>query len=636
MIFSCRDIQKSFGVDTVLAGVSFLLEEGEKAAVVGVNGAGKTTLLKIITGEMAADGGETVLKKGASLGYLAQMKDLNLQNTIYEELLTVFAPVIAMEADIRETERQMAGAEGEALERLMERYARLNHAFEAQKGFEYKSRIRGVIKGLGFSEAEFDEPLTHLSGGQKTRISLGKLLLTSPDLLLLDEPTNHLDIESVSWLEDSFLKSYPGSVLVISHDRYFLDKTATKIIEIENGKSTVYHGNYTYYAFKKEADREIKLKQYLDQQKEIKRQQEVIRQLRSFNREKSIKRAESREKLLQKVEKLEKPENAPEKMRIILEPALTSGNEVLHVENAAKSFDSSPLFRNISLDLARGDITALIGANGIGKTTLFRMITGEAPYDVGFIKLGTNVVIGYYDQEYALLHEDKTIFDEISDTYPKLKNTEIRNVLAAFVFTGDDVFKPIATLSGGEKGRVALAKLMLSNANFLMLDEPTNHLDMFSKEILEEALRNYTGTVFYISHDRYFINNTADQILELTPDGINRYLGNYDDYMAKKAAFLTNSPETARQQDIDPVSESKEDWKRKKEREAEERKRQSRLNRLEKEIAETEAQIAACDQALSRQDVYTDHVKAQEAFDKKQRYETALEILYEEWTALSE
>lgn len=636
MIFSCKDIKKSFGVNTILENVSFILEEGEKAAVVGVNGAGKTTLFKIITGEMSHDGGEIILKKSAKIGHLSQMKDLNLNNSIYKEMLTVFDDIIKTEDEIRQIEKQMAGLKGEELEKILERYSRLTHYFEEEKGFEYKSRIRGVMKGLGFTEAEFNEPIMHMSGGQKTRISLGKLLLTSPDLLLLDEPTNHLDIESVSWLEESFIKNYSGSVLVISHDRYFLDKTVTKIIEIENGKSNVYNGSYTYYAFKKEADREIRLKQYMDQQKEIKRQQEVIKQLKSFNREKSIKRAESREKMLAKMERVERPENAPEKMRIILEPSITSGNEVLHVENVSKSFDDI-LFKDISFDIARGEIVALIGANGIGKTTLFKMITESLGYNSGIIKLGTNVKIGYFDQEYALLNEDKTIFEEIADTYPKLKNAEIRNVLAAFVFVGDDVFKPVAALSGGEKGRVALSKLMLSNANFLMLDEPTNHLDMFSKEILEEALRNYTGTTFYISHDRYFINNTADKIIELTPTCVNIYLGNYDYYMEKKqyigAETITvpySAPSSASAED------TKDDWKQKKEKQAEERKRISRLQRLEVEIEKTEKKITDCDSKLALEEIYTDHIKAQETLVIKTKLETDLEALYDEWTLLQE
>ncbi|MDR2903845.1 MAG: ABC-F family ATP-binding cassette domain-containing protein [Clostridiales bacterium] len=630
MVFSCKNIQKTFGAAAVLSDISFVLEDGEKAAVVGVNGAGKTTFFKILTGELPSDGGEVMLRKSAKIGYLSQMKDLDTTNTIYREMLTVFEELIRTEEEIRRLEKEMAGLSGEELQKTMEKYSRLTHWFEEERGFEYKSRIRGVIKGLGFSEAEADGPIAHLSGGQKTRISLGKLLLTQPDLLLLDEPTNHLDIESVSWLEDSFIKNYPGSVLVISHDRYFLDKTVTKIIEIENGKSSVFQGSYTYYAFKKEAERESRLKQYLDQQKEIKRQQEVIQKLKSFNREKSIKRAESREKLLAKMERIDRPENAPEKMRMILEPALTSGNEVLHVENVKKAFDAHVLFENVSFDIARGEIVALIGANGIGKTTLFKMIAASLGHNGGIIKLGTNVHIGYYDQEYALLNEDKTVFDEIADAYPKLKNVEIRNVLAAFVFVGDDVFKPIAALSGGEKGRVALAKLMLSNANFLMLDEPTNHLDMFSKEILEEALRNYTGTVFYISHDRYFINNTADKIIDLTPKGIRLYLGNYDYYIEKKPTVA------AEVKAAEPADIAKDDYRQKKEKQAEERKRAARIQKLEKEIERTEQKIADCDEALAQPEVYTDHIKAQETLVKKTTHEKQLELFYEEWSSLQD
>ncbi len=631
MMLSCREIKKTFGVNIVLGNVSFIIEEGEKAAVVGVNGAGKSTLFKIITGEMPSDNGEITLKKGATIGYLSQMKDLDSNNTIYDEMLTVFDGIIKTEEEIRDIEKRMAGLSGQELEKAMERYSKLTHYFEEKSGFEYKSRVKGVIKGLGFSEEESVQPIAHLSGGQKTRVSLGKLLLTAPDLLLLDEPTNHLDIKSVLWLEDTFLKSYSGSVLVISHDRYFLDKTVTKIIEIENGCSTVYNGSYTYFAFKKEADRESQLKQYMDQQKEIKKQMEVIKQLRSFNREKSIKRAESREKLLSKMERIERPADAPDKMRIILTPSITSGNDVIHVENVSKSFDGQVLFKNASFDLYRGEIVALIGANGIGKTTLFKIINNAISKDSGAIRLGTNVNVGYYDQEYALLDDDKTIFDEISDTYPKLKNVEIRNALAAFMFTGDDVFKQISTLSGGEKGRVSLSKLMLSNANFLMLDEPTNHLDMLSKEILEEALRNYTGTVFYISHDRYFINNTADKVLELTSEGINCYMGNYDYYMEKKAlekAALADMPTRLAE------SEGKEDWRQKKEKQAEERKRLNRIEKLEKQISDTEEQISLCEQRLAEEDVYTNHVLASQICSDKEKLEKDLGQLYEEWESL--
>jgi len=627
MVFSCRGIQKAFGVEEILTDVTFTIQDGEKAAIVGVNGAGKTTLFRIVTDELPADSGELAFRKGARVGYLSQMTELDTERTTEAEFMSVFAGLTALEQEIRAAEQALVGLDGEALADAMARYSRLTESFEEQKGYEIKSRVRGVMKGLGFDDAEFALPIKHLSGGQKTRVSLGKLLLTSPDLLLLDEPTNHLDLESVAWLEDQFLKSFPGSVLVISHDRYFLDKTVTKIIEIENGRSAVYEGNYTYFAYKKEIDREIRLKQYLDQQKEIKRQEGIIQKFRSFNREKSIKRAESREKMLAKMERIERPADAPDRMRIVLEPSKRSGNDVCIGQDVSKAFDGETLFQSADFDIRRGEIVALVGPNGIGKTTLFKMILHQES-GAGHIKLGSNVEIGYYDQEYATLDEAKTIFQEISDAYPRMKDGEIRNTLAAFMFTNDDVFKPVAALSGGERGRVALAKLMLGNVNFLMLDEPTNHLDMFSKEILEEALRNYTGTVLYISHDRYFINNTAEKIWELSPNGITVYMGNYD-YYAEKRAYVQE--ETAA---VGNVSATKEDRRRKKEEQAEERRRQTRLDKLERDIADTEERIRELDALLGQEEVYANHARAQAVFQEKTEREAALQGMYEDWERL--
>jgi len=627
MVFSCRGIQKAFGVEEVLRDVTFTIQDGEKAALVGVNGAGKTTLFRIIMEELSADAGELSFRKAAKVGYLSQMTELDPENTIEQEFMSVFAELTALEQALRAAEHAMSGLSGQALEEAMTRYARLNDSFEEQKGYETKSRVRGVMKGLGFDDAEFALVTRYLSGGQKTRVSLGKLLLTAPDLLLLDEPTNHLDLESVSWLEDQFLKSYPGAVLVISHDRYFLDKTVTKVIEIEYGKSESYEGNYTLFAYKKETEREIKLKHYLDQQKEIKRQEEVIARLRSFNREKSIKRAESREKLLSKVERLERPAELNERMRIVLEPEKLSGVDVLIGEDVSKAFDDEVLFANARFDIQRGEIVAMVGPNGVGKTTLFKMILNQQT-ETGKIKLGSNVAIGYYDQEYATLDEEKTIFEEISDAYPKMLNGEIRNVLAAFMFTNDDVFKTVGTLSGGERGRVALAKLMLGNVNFLMLDEPTNHLDMFSKEVLEEALRNYTGTVLYISHDRYFINNTAEKIWELTPDGITVYMGNYDYYVEKREAARTVAVQTA---EAASASASKEDRRRKKEEQAEAKRIQTCLERLEKEIAGMEEKIKGIDERMTKEEVYANPTEAQKAYREKTEAEEELQTLYEEW-----
>ena len=626
MILSCKNIKMEFGAKTVLENISFTLEEGEKAAIVGVNGAGKTTLLKILTGELSPTGGEISLKKDISVGYMAQLEDINPENTIAEELTSVFARVIAAEEDMRALEREMAGQKGAALERSMEKYARLTHIFESGGGFEYKSRVKGVIAGLGFAkDAGLSAGL--LSGGQKTRLSLGKLLLSSPDLLLLDEPTNHLDIDSVSWLEDAFLSNYRGSVIMISHDRYFLDKLAAKTVEIEGGKSAVYNGNYSYYAYKKELDRETQLKHYMERQKEIKRQEGIIRMYRSFATEKMLIRAKSKEKLLAKVERLDRPEAPPAKMRIVLEPKIQSGNDVLTVNGLSKSFGDFRLFSGVNFEIKRGEAVALIGANGIGKTTLFKILMGEISGG-GSVRKGTNVTMGYFDQERAALDGRSTVFNEISDAYPYLRELEIRNLLAAFVFFGDDVFKEISKLSGGEKGRLALAKIMLGKYNFLLFDEPTNHLDMYSKEILEDAIRGYTGTIFYISHDRYFINNTADRILELGRDGVKSYAGNYDYYVEKKAAERAAAEPEAED------SAAKSNWARKKEARAEARKLQARLDRVEREIAETEAKIRECDEKLTSEEIGSNHVLAGAVYEEKVGLEERLAGLYEEWGEL--
>ncbi|MBP3628756.1 MAG: ABC-F family ATP-binding cassette domain-containing protein, partial [Anaerotignum sp.] len=567
MILACRQLHKAYGIDVILEKITFHIEEREKAAIVGVNGAGKTTLFKVLTGEISADGGEFYLKKDTSVGYLAQNIHIESDKTIYEEMLSVFEKIIQTEANLREMENEMGGLSGQALADKMEEYAALQHYFEQHDGYSYQSRMKGVLKGLGFTESDFNRPMNQLSGGQKTRVHLGKLLLSKPDVLLLDEPTNHLDIASIEWLED-FLRTYPGSVLIISHDRYFLDRIVTKVIEIENKKSYVDNGNYSFYWQQKEINREIQQKAYDMQQKEIKHQEDVIRTLRQFNREKSIKRAESREKVLDKMERIDRPDALPDQMRLTLTPFLTSGNDVLHAENLSKSYGGQKIFQGVSFDVKRSDKVAIIGPNGVGKSTLFRMLLKEVSSDSGLIRFGTNVFVGYYDQEQAKLDESKTIFEEISDSYPTLTQGQIRNMLAAFVFTGDDVFKPISALSGGEKGRVSLAKIMLSKANTLMLDEPTNHLDMFSKEVLESAINRYEGTCIYISHDRYFINKTAEKILELTPDGVILYNDNYDYYLEKKAERARNEAEKALQNSqkatttvaAQPISETKNDW----------------------------------------------------------------------------
>ena len=532
MILSCQNISKSFGTDEILKNVSFHIEANEKAAIVGINGAGKSTLLKIIMQKETPDTGEVILAKDATIGYLAQYQDVSGHRTIYEEVLDAKQNIIEMEERLRGMETQMNTLTGQELETLLDGYHRLSHEFELLGGYTYRSEVTGILKGLGFSESEFDRQMSELSGGQKTRVSLGKLLVTKPDVLLLDEPTNHLDMESIRWLE-GFLMNYKGAVVIVSHDRYFLDRVVTKVVEIFQHQGYVYQGNYTEFAKKKAKIREDLLKQYYNQQREIKHQEEVITKLKSFNREKSIKRAESREKMLDKIERLEKPTDENTDIHIVLEPDVTSGNDVLTVEHLRKAFGTHTLFDDLSFEIKRGERVALIGNNGTGKTTILKIINELLLADGGTIVLGSNVHIGYYDQEHQLLHMEKTIFEEIADDYPQLNHTKIRNVLAAFLFTNDDVFKRIADLSGGERGRVSLAKLMLSDANFLILDEPTNHLDITSKEILESALNQYTGTVFFVSHDRYFINQTATRILDLTGGTIVNYIGNYDYYLEK-------------------------------------------------------------------------------------------------------
>lgn len=626
MILALNNVSKSFGTDVILENISFHIEEKEKVGIVGVNGAGKSTLFKIITGELSLDRGEVIMPKSAALGYFSQSLEIDSSKTIYGELLTVFEPVMLIEQQLRDMESQMAHTKGEELDRLMSNYSELSHKMEEMDGYSYQSRIRGVIKGLGFSDDESSQTINELSGGQKTRVALGKILLQAPDILLLDEPTNHLDIDSIRWLED-FLKSYKGAVVIISHDRYFLDRVIGKVIEIENRKAKEYFGNYSYYAEKKIIDREIAWHQYINQQKEIKHQEEVIKKLREFNREKSIKRAESREKMLDKMDRIEAPENLPDKMRLSIKPLKESGNDVLSVDSLSMSFDSAPLFSNISFDIKKGEKVALIGPNGIGKTTLFRIILSKLKPVSGSVKLGSNVVIGYYDQEQSDLNLNKTIFDEISDTYPDLTVTQIRNVLAAFVFTGDDVFKTIDTLSGGEKGRVALAKIMLSKANFLILDEPTNHLDINSKEILEQALKSYEGTVLYISHDRYFINQTAQKIIELTKDKAVTYLGNYDYYMEK----LEENKTEEKTQETVTETENKIDWKKQKEIQAQQRKKENQIKKLENEISETEDKITELDELLATEEVYTNSMRSREVYEEKEALEEKLMTLYEEW-----
>lgn len=636
MILSCQNIGKSFIENTVLSNVSFHIEDYEKAAIVGINGAGKTTLLRIIVGEMTADTGLVTLSKGKTFGYLAQNAGLSGDNTIYDELLSVKNELIVLEKQIRETELAMKGADDDTLTVLMEKYASLTHRFEAGGGYAYKSELTGVLKGLGFTEEEFSKSISTLSGGQKTRVALGKLLLLSPDLIILDEPTNHLDMHSISWLE-TYLLNYKGAVLIVSHDRFFLDRIAGKIIEIDQSKATTFLGNYSDYAKKKEQLRAAAWNAYVNQQREIKHQEEVIEKLRSFNREKSIKRAESREKMLDKIEVLDKPSEVRADMHLTLTPRIKSGNDVLTVEGLSKAFDTQTLFADVNFEIKRGEHVAIIGDNGTGKTTLLKILNNMTDADSGSFRLGSNVEIGYYDQEHHVLHSEKTLFEEISDEYPYMTNTEIRNVLAAFLFTGEDVFKRICDLSGGERGRVSLAKLMLSNANLLILDEPTNHLDIMSKEILEDALNNYEGTVIYVSHDRYFINRTASRILELTAQTFVNYIGNYDYYLEKKD-ILTASLSVSTSSAPAPVSvsESKVDWKQQKEEQAKLRKKENDLKKCEEKIEKLEAKKETLNDEMNDSAIATNVAKLQEISKELTAVENELAELYELWETLAE
>ena len=640
MILSCQGISKSFGEKVILNDASFHIEEREKAALIGNNGAGKTTLLRIIMNEISADSGQVVLMKDKKIGYLAQYQDVSGHRTVYEELLTTKQYIIDMEDRMRAIEVQMKNASGEELDRLMNTYTRLTHEFELENGYAYKSELMGVLKGLGFTDEDFAKQVETLSGGQKTRVALGKLLISKPDILLLDEPTNHLDMESISWLE-TYLLNYPGAVFIVSHDRYFLDKVVTKVIEIDAAQVRMYSGNYSAYAEKKAQLRDAQYKAYLNQQRDIKHQEAVIVKLKSFNREKSIRRAESREKMLGKIQRIEKPTEVQSQMRLSLEPRVVSGNDVLTVEELSKSFPEQTLFTDISFQIKRGERVALIGNNGTGKTTMLKILNDLIPADSGTFSLGSKVQIGYYDQEHHVLHAEKTIFEEISDTYPPLTETEIRNMLAAFLFTGDDVFKVISSLSGGERGRVSLAKLMLSEANFLILDEPTNHLDIASKEILEEALNSYTGTVFYVSHDRYFINQTATRILELTNQAVVNYIGDYDYYLEKKEELTEKyapvQQETVTVQETAPAtaSEGKLTWQQQKEEQARKRKQEAELKKTEARIEELETRDKEIDETLVLPDVCTNVGRCAELSREKDKIQQELEELYEKWETLA-
>ena len=645
MILSCQNLSKTFVDRPILKQASFQLEEHEKAAIVGVNGAGKTTLLKMLIGQLPADEGLITFAKDKTFGYLAQQSDLSSSHTIYEELLSVKQDLVSMEQQLRDLEESMKHCEGTQLEEIMNRYTRMTHDFEVRGGLLYKSELTGVLKGLSFLDEDFDKQISTLSGGQKTRVSLAKLLLQSPDLIILDEPTNHLDIASISWLE-TYLRSYKGAVLIVSHDRYFLDRIVTKVIAIENGLVRSYAGNYSDYAAKAAMLRKAAVNAYLKQQEEIHHQQQVIDKLKSFNREKSIKRAESREKMLDKMELLEKPVEIRDDMHLKLTPQIISGNDVLSIEDLSKHFGSLTLFEHVDIEIKRGEHVAIIGDNGTGKTTLLKIINELESMDSGQIRLGSKVEIGYYDQEHHVLHSEKTLFDEISDDYPALTNTQIRNTLAAFLFTGDDVFKKISELSGGERGRVSLAKLMLSNANFLILDEPTNHLDITSKEILEQALNDYEGTVLYVSHDRYFVNQTATRILDLYNKQFYSFAGNYDYYLEKKdvveqpsGAVQPNGQTTTAGANTDAAEsapDSKLSWQQQKEEQALKRKKENRLRKCEDDIAALEDEIAQLNEQMADPAIATDVAKLQELSKKQTALQETLEQRYEEWEELSE
>ena len=637
MILACHGISKSFEEKVIVNNGSFHIEDHEKVALVGPNGAGKSTILKMIVGELPTDSGNVILTKGKTLGYLAQHQNMDSSNSIYDEVKSAKAHLIAMEEQLRKIELELKDLSGSELSSRMETYNRLTAAFERENGYAYESEITGVLKGLGFQEDEFSRPVSTLSGGQKTRVSLGKLLLTKPDILLLDEPTNHLDLNSITWLE-TYLLNYTGAVLIVSHDRYFLNRIVTKVIEVEAGQVMTYLGNYSDFSYKKKQLREARLKEYLNQQQEIKHQEAVIEKLRSFNREKSIKRAESREKMLNKIERIEKPQEINTDIHLTLTPSIVSGNDVLSIEHLSKAFPPQQLFSDVSFEIKRGEHVAIIGDNGTGKTTLLKILNGLVDADQGSFTLGTNVHIGYYDQEHHVLHMEKTIFDEISDDYPSLTNTEIRNMLAAFLFTGDDVFKLIGDLSGGERGRVSLAKLMLSEANFLILDEPTNHLDIASKEILEHALNDYTGTLLYVSHDRYFINQTATRILDLVNQKFVNYIGNYDYYLEKKeeltAAYTSEANSSDSSSPASTPSENKLSWQEQKEAQAKERKRQNELRKTEERITALEERDSEIDQLMMEEEIFTNSVKCQELAQEKAAIAEELETLYEKWEEL--
>ncbi|MGL4992430.1 MAG: ribosomal protection-like ABC-F family protein [Sarcina sp.] len=635
IVLSCRNIKKSFGIDEILKDITFNINEGDKVGLIGGNGEGKSTLFKILTKQLSSDSGDLFIDKNKSLGYLSQNLSLNEEKTIYEEMLTIFSNITTLEEKLSSLEIKMADYNPEKEEyhnKLIKDYTTSQEIFENIGGYTYKGEISKVLKGLGFLVNDYDRIIETLSGGQKTRVALCKLLLSKPDILLLDEPTNHLDLNAIEWLEE-YLTSYRGTIFVISHDRFFLDAVTNATFELMNGRITCFNASYTKFLELREKDLETKLKAYKLQQTEIKRQEEIIERFRSFNREKSIKAAESREKVLDKMDRLDSPEIARRSSNIKFQSEIKSGNDVLAIENLSKHYGEKTLFENISFDVKRGEKIALIGENGRGKTTLFKIILNKVKADSGFIHLGKNVTLSYYDQEQSDLDLNKTILDEIWDAFPKMTTTELRNALASFLFTGDDVFKEISLLSGGEKCRINLLKIMLSKPNFLLLDEPTNHLDIMSREALEDAILTYDGTLIVISHDRYFLNKVISKILELEKDKVILYLGNYSYYTEKK-----ENPTRFEEFDINTENKTKtqikEEKKKIKEKEKNVKAQKNKLKNLEKEIFDTETKISNLHDELCKEEVYSDHNKSDAVNKEILILETKLEELYEEWESI--
>ncbi|MBB6217576.1 ATP-binding cassette subfamily F protein 3 [Anaerosolibacter carboniphilus] len=632
IILSCNNLSKSFGIDVILDQISFSVNQGDKVGIVGANGAGKTTLFRILTGQYPHDAGDIYLSKNLSIGYLEQTSTLQQENTIFQEVLQVFQELITMEENLRSLEQDIARASessnSDALHSLMETYAHLSDEFQNRNGYGYRSELRGVLKGLGFRDEEFDQPIYQLSGGQKTRLNLAKLLLKQPDILMLDEPTNHLDIEATEWLE-AFLKAYKGTILIISHDRYFLDEIVDKIFEIENTSLTIYQGNYSDYVDKKKVLFEQQLKEYETQQKEIHRQEEIIRRFKQHGTEKLAKRARSREKRLDHVETIDRPLWYNKRTKIRFETQIKSGDDVLKVENLSKCFEDNRLFQNVDFEVYRGDKIGLIGPNGIGKSTLLKILLGKLNYDTGMMKVGHHVNLGYYDQEQSDLNLSNTIIDEIWQENIRFTQTEVRTLLGSFLFSSEDVFKIISTLSGGEKSRIALLKLVLSKANFLLMDEPTNHLDIASKEVLEDALLGYDGTLLVISHDRYFLNKVTNKILELSPDGVLQYLGNYRYYQEKKLEL--QNPIDEENETLKTKTQMKDERKKEREKREETKKRKQEQTSIETRIAAIEARIADLETLMCQEEIYSNPQRSREIHDETTQLKGELEALYSKW-----